>query len=151
MSALSCEMCGSCIDTDFVFWTPGPQRLKFTHLESRRIYGIFQTNVLLPEVIQVSAAAMMFGVVVAAVACFLSSDWQLALMLTGIVGAAAHLLAIALYLRAPKNFQKLRYIIRPQQWDLLFLITHQVQKACVRADNVIIHYDLVATIQQSKT
>jgi len=87
-----------------VFWTPGPQRLKLTHLESRRIYGIFQTNVLLPEVIQVSAVAMMFGVVVAAVAYFLSPDWQLALMLTGIVGAAAHLLAIALYLRAPKFF-----------------------------------------------
>lgn len=42
---------------------------------------------------------------------FLSPDWQLALMLTGIVGAATHLLAIALYLRAPKIFRKLQYII----------------------------------------
>jgi len=32
----------------------------------------------------------------------------------------------------------------------LFLITHQVQKGCGRADNVIIHYDLVATIQQKQ-
>jgi len=32
----------------------------------------------------------------------------------------------------------------------LFLITNQVQKACGRADNVIIHYDLVATIQQKQ-
>ena len=33
---------------------------------------------------------------------------------------------------------------------LPFLITHQVQKACWWADNVLIHYDLVATIEQKK-
>jgi len=32
----------------------------------------------------------------------------------------------------------------------LFLTTHQVQKACGWADNAIIHYDLVATIQQEQ-
>jgi len=32
----------------------------------------------------------------------------------------------------------------------LFLITNQVQKACGRADNVIIHCDLVASIQQKQ-
>ena len=39
---------------------------------------------------------------------------------------------------------------RQQQWDSLFLITNQVQKACGRVDNVIIHYDLMATIQQKQ-
>ena len=91
-------------------WTPSPRGLKFTLPESQRIYRIFQMNILLPQVILVYAATMIFCTILTPVLGILNSRWQ-SLLPTSIVSITVHLLAIILSWKAPKLFWKLQFVI----------------------------------------
>lgn len=102
--------CVATVLNKIFMWTPSPRGLKFTLPESQRIYRIFQRNILLPQIILVYAATMIFCMVLTPVLGILNSRWQ-SLLPAGIGNIFVHLLAIILSWKAPKLFWKLQFII----------------------------------------
>lgn len=102
--------CVTTVLNKIFMWTPSPRGLKFTLPESQRIYRIFQMNILLPQVILVYAATMIFCMVLTPFLGILNSRWQ-SLLPASIGNIVVHLLAIILSWKAPKLFWKLQFII----------------------------------------